>query len=190
MWYIVQQGDSLSTISRSFDIPVQTLVGANWIIDNTIYIGQRLFIPTQLEVRLTYIVKRGDTMDSIARQFGTTTQAIMQANNMDHDSVSPGQQLQIPGRYNTFQQAFIPYNNQNAAPVAPYNYQTSDTNLPEQNWQAYYPVRPTISYRVQLGDTLDSIAARYGTTKQAIMQLNGLGSENIYAGQTLTINTQ
>ena len=43
---------------------------------------------------------------------------------------------------------------------------------------------------VQRGETLSSIAARYGTTPQAIVQANGLRNPNlIYAGQRLTIST-
>jgi LysM repeat protein/plastocyanin len=44
-------------------------------------------------------------------------------------------------------------------------------------------------YIVQWGDTLFSIAMRYGTTVQALMSANGLSGSLIYAGQTLTIPT-
>jgi LysM repeat protein len=44
------------------------------------------------------------------------------------------------------------------------------------------------AYVVQKGDTLNSIAARFGTTVQAIMETNGLANANtIWAGQHLTI---
>ncbi len=42
-------------------------------------------------------------------------------------------------------------------------------------------------YTVVLGDTLSSIAARFGTTVPAIMQANGLTSDLIYVGQVLLI---
>lgn len=42
-------------------------------------------------------------------------------------------------------------------------------------------------YTVQRGDTLYSIARRYGTTVRAIMQVNGLRTTTIYVGQSLTI---
>lgn len=45
------------------------------------------------------------------------------------------------------------------------------------------------SYVVKPGDTLYSIAARYGTTVEAIMRANGLPNATIYAGQTLVIPT-
>ncbi|KKB37137.1 C40 family peptidase [Bacillus thermotolerans] len=46
------------------------------------------------------------------------------------------------------------------------------------------------TYTVTSGDTLYSIAARYGMTVQSIKQLNGLSSESIYVGQTLKLTGQ
>ncbi|GEM_PF-835274 len=48
----------------------------------------------------------------------------------------------------------------------------------------------SIVYYVRYGDTLFSIAMRYGTTVPTIMQANGLTSEFIYAGQRLVIPLQ
>src|SRR6478609_11618060 len=46
------------------------------------------------------------------------------------------------------------------------------------------------TYRVQPGDTLISIAARYGTTVDAIVVANNLPNRSmIYVGQNLTIPT-
>lgn len=46
----------------------------------------------------------------------------------------------------------------------------------------------TNTYTVRAGDTLSSIAAKFGTSYQAIAALNGLANPNlIYAGQTLKI---
>ncbi len=49
------------------------------------------------------------------------------------------------------------------------------------------PQQGPIIYYVRYGDTLFSIAMRYGTTVPAIMQANGLTSDYIYAGQRLII---
>lgn len=42
-------------------------------------------------------------------------------------------------------------------------------------------------YTVRLGDSLSSIASRYGTSYLAIKAANGLGGDTIYPGQTLVI---
>ena len=50
-----------------------------------------------------------------------------------------------------------------------------------------FPTPLQHTYIVQSGDTLASIAARFGTTYQAIMELNGLTSTTIYSGTHLII---
>jgi len=45
---------------------------------------------------ITYIVKSGDTLFSIARRYNTTVQAIMSANGLTSATIQVGQQLRIP----------------------------------------------------------------------------------------------
>jgi spore germination protein len=47
---------------------------------------------------LTYVVQPGDTLYFIAQRFGTTVEAIMNANNLSSSSLNVGQQLAIPIR--------------------------------------------------------------------------------------------
>lgn len=49
------------------------------------------------------------------------------------------------------------------------------------------PAPAPVTYIVQPGDTLNLIAARYGTTAQAIMDANGLTTDVIHPGQVLII---
>lgn len=50
------------------------------------------------------------------------------------------------------------------------------------------PKYKTITYKVKKGDTLSAIASKYGTTYQAIAQLNNISNPNyIYVGQKLKI---
>ena len=53
--------------------------------------------PTPAPTPHTYIVKKGDTLSSIAAQFGTTAQAIANASGIKvTDTINPGQVLTIP----------------------------------------------------------------------------------------------
>lgn len=101
----------------------------------------------------TYVVRFGDTLWSIARRFGTTVQAIAQANGIVNiNYIRVGQVLCIPGG--------------TPPPTPP----------------------PSGVYIVQPGDTLWSIARRFGTTVEAIAWVNGIINPNyIYVGQRLII---
>ena len=78
----------------------------------------------------TYVVRRGDTLSSIARRLNSDERSLLVANNIDHpDRIYPGQTLKLPGSnavttqpvvYVTAQeQAPKPAPVQPAAPVAP-----------------------------------------------------------------------
>jgi LysM repeat protein len=43
-------------------------------------------------------VKKGETLESIAKQWGTSPAAIMMENNLVKDTVKPGQSLKLPKR--------------------------------------------------------------------------------------------
>lgn len=107
--------------------------------------------PVQAQNQI-HVVQRGETLFSIAVRYGTTTQAVANANGLSNPNyIYAGQRLRIPSA--------------GGGAVA-----TSGT------------------YTVQRGDTLYSIAARHGTTVNAIMSTNGLANASyIYAGQRLTI---
>ena len=107
-----------------------------------------------------HVVRRGETLSSIAARYGTTTQAIVRANGLPNPNyIYAGQRLVIPAA-----------GNGGAA--------SSGTGSRAGSGQ---------TYTVRRGDTLYSIASRHGTTVAAIMRANGLRSSVIYAGQRLAI---
>jgi LysM repeat protein len=80
---------------------VEALALANGIVNtNYIWVGQRLTIPgatTSQASGQTYVVQVGDTLSSIAVQFGTTAYAIAYANNLPNvNFIYVGQTLLIP----------------------------------------------------------------------------------------------
>ena len=95
--YTVQWGDTLYKIARRFGTNVHAIMNANNLHSTVIYPGQRLVIPgSRPHSTTTYTVRWGDTLYRIARRFGTTVQAIMNANNLRSTVIYPGQRLVVP----------------------------------------------------------------------------------------------
>ena len=175
--YVVQWGDTMFRIAVRFNTTVQAIAQANNIANpNLIFAGQTLIIPTGGTVPPTappstpggtviYTVQPGDYLAKIARQFNTTVSAILSVNNIANPNlIFPGQQLVIPTGGTT-------------PPPA-----TSVPATPPPGGQTTYVVQP--------GDTLNSIARRFGTTTSAIAQANGIVNPNlIFVGQVLVIPT-
>ena len=93
--YIVQKGDNLYQISRSFNTTVDEIKKLNNLYSNLLSIGQILKIPNKIENNI-YIVKKGDSLYSIANKYNTTVNNLKNINNLTSNLISIGQQLKIP----------------------------------------------------------------------------------------------
>ena len=93
--YTVKVGDTISTIADDYNISVTDLINYNNLTDYELYEGQILRIPTIKENNNTYIVKRGDTLYSIARLYNTTIDNLRSLNNLDGNNLQIGQTLII-----------------------------------------------------------------------------------------------
>ncbi len=173
-----------------------------------------LALPTVLPVyaqgQRVHVVRRGETLYSIARRYGTTVTAIVQANGLtDPGFIYAGQRLVIPGSGSSGATAagrtYIVRPGDTLSAIA-YRYGTTVAALAQANGlrdprliyvgqRLVIPggggdgVAPTGgTYVVRAGDTLASIAYRHGTTVAALVRANGLRNPNfIYPGQRLTI---
>ena len=107
--------------------------------------------------RVTHVVRRGETLWSISRRYGTTVAAIQGWNGLRGSAIQAGRRLTI-------------FANGSRAPRTP---------AP--------PLGERVTHVVQRGETLSSIARLYGTTVAAVQGWNGLRGSVIRAGQRLTI---
>lgn len=96
--YVVQPGDNLFRIALRFGTTVEAIKEANGLTNDIIYVGQVLIIPTPGEVQgvTVYVVQSGDTLFRIALRYGTTVEAIMEANGLSDTTIYAGQELVIP----------------------------------------------------------------------------------------------
>ena len=173
--YQVRRGDTLGGIAERFGTTVNTLAAMN-NMDQAHFIkpGQVLRVPAgrtaaasavhapaQPQKLQRYRVRRGDTLGRIAKRFGTTVGTLVAMNDVEQPHlIRPGQILHVPaGRMA-------------AAPADPNPVQ---------------PQKPQ-RYRVQPGDSLSVIAARFNTTVATLAMVNGLSRPYlIKPGQVLDV---
>lgn len=100
--YVVKRGDTLTKIAIEFDTTVQRIVQENNIANpNLIFPGQILRITNAPNPTRTveYIVRRGNTLSQIARDYGTSVAALVEENNISNPNlIFPGQVLIIGTR--------------------------------------------------------------------------------------------
>ena len=87
--YTIRPGDTLTSIAKKFDTTVNDIARYNGIVDlDNIIAGQtiRIFVPSENRPSW-YIVRRGDTLGSIADKFNTTVDELVQLNNIRNPNV-------------------------------------------------------------------------------------------------------
>lgn len=96
--YTVKKGDSLWLIANKYGTTVDELKSANNLKSNTLSIGQTLIIPKKKEStsKISYVVKKGDSLWLIANKYDTTVEKIKSTNNLKSNTLSIGQVLVIP----------------------------------------------------------------------------------------------
>lgn len=93
--YVVQPGDTLSSISTRFNLNYDTIISFNNITNpKAIRIGQTYKIPNRNG--LLYKVGKGDNLGSIAKKFEVNVTSMLDANNMADEAVAVGQNLFVP----------------------------------------------------------------------------------------------
>lgn len=106
-YHWVQRGETLSSISRHYGVPVAAIMRANPQLrnPNLIFAGTRIWIPgswsggpgTGGPCRAVHHVMFGQTLSQIARWYHTTPGAIAHANGIwNWDRIYAGQSLCIP----------------------------------------------------------------------------------------------
>ncbi len=95
-YYVVQKGDTPSSIAAKFGIKVDTLLWANRLSRySRIRVGQRLKVP--LEDGVLHVVKKGETVEKIAKRYNSTVADILEANWLDSpQDLKAGMEIFVP----------------------------------------------------------------------------------------------
>ncbi|MFW5976158.1 MAG: peptidoglycan DD-metalloendopeptidase family protein [Alkalispirochaetaceae bacterium] len=93
--YTIQPGDTLSDLASENDLTLDTLISFNQIKDaRRIQIGDTYRIPNR--DGLLYEVRSGDSLAAIASKYGTSVNAILDANDMRSREISTGEVVFVP----------------------------------------------------------------------------------------------
>jgi N-acetylmuramoyl-L-alanine amidase len=157
-------------------------------------------------------VVKGDSLSAIASRYGSSTNAIMRANNMKSSGVKIGQVLIIPGSNSPIEIAkttnpvetevitHVVKSGEYLGKIAN-KYKVSVASIKQQNklkketlWVGQklkitvkltdLPIR---KHKVARGEFLSKIAKKYGVTVQSLRQANKLRSDSLAIGQILII---
>ena len=195
--YRVVGGDTVGSIAAKYGLStasVLALNGLGW--SSLIFPGQVLqltktpapttppvsapptAVPPAATSGMNYTITRGDTISAIASRFGVSTQAILSANKLGWSTIIyPGQKIVIPGNGPASSAPSVPTSP--VVDVTPVSVVTPITSP---------PTALNTSYVIKAGDSVTSIAAKFGVSVQSILDANGLNrSSLIFAGRTLNV---
>ena len=171
----VRDGDTLSGIADRAGISVNRLMRLNGISDpDKLTVGQSLVVsgsgssgyssqaaPAKPLPTAPYTVKKGETVSELAERFGTTTNRLLQLNNIsDPKLLVAGKRIAIPGRPST----------------APASSPISSSGTAGAS--------KTSEHVVQSGESLSHIADRHNTSVDRLAALNKLADPDFVVAGT------
>ncbi len=218
--YEVQSGDTLASIAADHGTTISDLVATNSINDpNRIRAGQTLTIAgTPSET--THTVVPGETLAKIASSYGTTVSDLASANGLSNPNllrigqliriastpsdegvtsqvitgthiVSAGESLaSIARRYGTTVEAIAQVNGLTNPELIFVGTQLTIAEGVAESSTTAAPTSTSV-HVVAPGETLGAIAARFGTSIQALISSNNLADANlIKPGQQISVPSQ
>jgi membrane-bound lytic murein transglycosylase D len=188
-YHKVQPGDTLASLSRSYRVPAKSIAAANHLdeTDKDLEADAKLVIPLAVGKhpasdtatyarRITrYHVRKGDTVESVAENFGVSAQMVRRWNGLPRGSSLRGRKvlaLHLPVSPSTEAVADKPAGHgrrttQAASAKLPAENSVSDS-VQDSSGQP-----GVLRHTVKSGETLYSIATTYKTTVAALKRNNG-----------------
>lgn len=158
------------------------------------------YSPPQTNSQKNYIVKKGDTLYSIAQKYNTTVDELKKQNQLSTNQLTIGQSLVLPST------SFVTYTVQKGDTLYKIASQYNTTvdilkklnnlssNILSIGQKIKLPSTEIINipasletYTVKSGDTLYSIAKKFDTTVDKIKSQNSLSADALTVGQMLKI---
>src|SRR6056297_3845390 len=175
--HTVEQGETLFSISRTYDVTVGDLRRWNRLQSDALSPGQEILVgPPRNDDSIIHTVEPGQTLFAISKLYDVTIAEIQSWNNLESIQLSEGQELTIF---------------QTSQPAETEAVQNSDTDTEDTPRESIIRdregARGTTYYTVKSGDTLTRIARLHDMTLDQLRELNNLQSDMLSIGQQLTV---
>ena len=186
-YYKVAPGDTLASIGRKYHTTASAISTANDLrASDILQPDSRLIIPvapgkgagaTFSKKILRYRVRKGDTVLSVADDFGISADKLRQWNRLRGNRLYPGRVLIIHRVLAGAEPAAAQTNSAHGGKITNKSKSSNGLGSPEHQ-----------VHRVKPGETLSSIAAEYKTTVAQLQRNNNLASATIHPGDTLIVS--
>ncbi len=183
-YHIVKKGETLSSISRKYNVSIASIKSLNSMKTSVLYPKQRIAIrkassTSAKKTKTTaknasssyetkyYKVKKGDNLSKISRKFNVSVARLKKLNKLKSDRLAVGQNLKVA--------------------VA----RKSPPRLPVVgNPQPIITVSEKVYYTLKKGETLHGIAEKFGITVEELKETNLLDERDFKEGQVLVIKKE
>lgn len=202
--YTVKKGDTLYSISKNQNIPIDTIIKLNNLTSSNLEIGQQLKLKSDSNNssnKNQYIVQRGDTLYSLALKYNTTVDKLRKLNNLNTNTLTIGQILVLPieNDIDEYDIYVVKKGDSLWSISRKFNIDINDlielNNLKDLTLQMNQSILvpkqqeniETDLYIVKKGDTLWSISNKLNIPVQTLKELNNLNSNLLNVNQQLKI---
>jgi membrane-bound lytic murein transglycosylase D len=100
--HVVSSGDNLSYIGKKYGVPYKVIMDFNNLKSSRLKLKQRLVIPIDANSKISkistqhyYLVKRGDTLESISKAHRVSVQNIKKQNSLKGSLIKVGERLKL-----------------------------------------------------------------------------------------------
>ncbi|HEV2115842.1 MAG TPA: LysM peptidoglycan-binding domain-containing protein [Terriglobales bacterium] len=183
-YHNVTEGETLASVARQYHTTARAIAEANSLDGIELEAGTKLIIPVAAgryveaiaySRRLTrYRVRRGDTLSSVADDFGVPVVRLRRWNPRVRGKLRPGMVLYLHRP--------LPPGEHEVVSVRGHAKSKHSSKL-----RASSSGNKKILHKVRQGETLYSIANQYNTTVAALRRTNGKAAANLRAGAVLVI---
>ena len=195
---MVKKGESFYSIAHKYHISEEELIKANPAIDGKLKAGDKIQLTTgnatlskkgkaeladegtakTVTSKKSHKVRKGETLSAIADKYGVSVDQLKRWNGISGKKLKPGSYLTVQ-----MTEKEVPVKESRGESVAK---ATKKENISNEE-PATKTVTSKKSHKVRKGETLSSVADKYGVSVQQLKRWNGISGKKLKPGSYITV---